>query len=72
MTEAPLEREAQGTWAKLRRRKVVQWGLLYATGAWGLAQGLAHLVDTYHFPESILQVGTLALAAGLPIAVVLA
>jgi len=72
VTEAPLEREAQGTWAKLRRRKVVQWGLLYATGAWGLAQGLAHLVDTYHFPESIQQVGTLALAAGLPIAVVLA
>ena len=72
MTDTPSEREEGGGWARLRRRKVVQWAVLYATCAWGLAQGLAHLVDTYHLPESILQVGTLALAAGLPIAVVLA
>lgn len=56
----------------LRRRKVVQWTLLYATGAWGLAQGLAHLVETYHWPEPVQQVGTLALILGLPVAVVVA
>ena len=29
MTE-PTEGEGEGTWAKLRRRKVVQWGIAYA------------------------------------------
>ena len=72
MTDAPTEREGEGAWAKLRRRKVVQWGLAYAGGAWALAQALAHLVTTYHWSEQIQQVGTLLLVIGLPIAVVLA
>jgi TolB-like protein/Tfp pilus assembly protein PilF len=56
----------------LRHRKVVQWGLAYAAAAWGLAQGLAHLVATYHWPEWVQQVGTLLLLIGLPFALVLA
>jgi peptidoglycan/LPS O-acetylase OafA/YrhL len=72
VTEAPTERGGEGAWAKLRRRKVVQWGLAYAGGAWALAQALAHLVTTYHWPEQIQQIGTLLLLIGLPIALILA
>lgn len=72
MTDTPIERDDGGTWAKLRRRKMVQWGLAYAAAAWGLAQGLAHLVATYHWPEWVQQVGTLLLLIGLPFALVLA
>ncbi len=39
MTDTPTERDDEGTWARLRRRKVVQWGLAYAAGAWALLQG---------------------------------
>jgi hypothetical protein len=40
VTDAPTEREDVGAWAKLRRRKVVQWGLAYAAGSWVLLQVL--------------------------------
>jgi len=33
VTDTPIEREIEGAWAKLRRRKVVQWGIAYAAGA---------------------------------------
>ena len=36
MTNSPPEREAEGTLAKLRRRKLVQWGLAYIAGAWAV------------------------------------
>jgi hypothetical protein len=38
VTDAPTEREGEGTWARLRRRKVVQWSLAYAAAAWTLLQ----------------------------------
>jgi TolB-like protein/Flp pilus assembly protein TadD len=56
----------------LRRRKVVQWGIAYAAGAWGLLQGLAYVTDTFHWPEQFQQLATLALLIGLPITLVLA
>ena len=38
MTDTPAERGAESTWARLRRRKVVQWGLasemIRAQGGW--------------------------------------
>jgi len=37
----PIQHSAEGLWADLRRRKVVQWGIAYVAGAWGLLQGLA-------------------------------
>ena len=37
---SPTERAAESTWTRLRRRKVVQWGLVYIAGAWGFLQGL--------------------------------
>ena len=52
MTDTPTEREAEGPWAKLRRRKVVQWGIAYAAGAWGLLQGVGYVADTFAWPGS--------------------
>jgi hypothetical protein len=34
VTDTPTEREGEGPWTKLRRRKVVQWGIAYAAGDW--------------------------------------
>ena len=72
MTDTPTEGGGEGTWAKLRRRKVVQWGIAYAAGAWGLLQGLAYVSDTFDWPRQIQQFGTLALLVGLPIALLIA
>ena len=33
-------------WTRMRRRKVVQWSVAYAAGAWGLLQGLAYVTAT--------------------------
>ncbi len=59
-------------WTKLGRRKVVQLGLAYAAGAWGLLQGLQFLADTYEWPSQVLRLVTLVFALGLPIALTLA
>jgi TolB-like protein/Tfp pilus assembly protein PilF len=59
-------------WDRLRRRKVVQWGIAYAAGAWGLLQVLQFLADTYDWPAQVLRLVTLAFAIGLPIALTLA
>ena len=72
MTDTPTKVGGEGTWAKLRRRKVVQWGIAYAVGAWGFLQGLAHVSDTFDWPRQIQQFGTLALLFGLPVALVIA
>jgi len=40
MTDAPTESAGESAWAKLRRRKVVQWGIAFVAAAWGLLQGL--------------------------------
>ena len=72
MTDTPTEREDEGAWAKLRRRKVVQWGLAYAAGAWVLLQGVALVRDTFGWSHTIQQVVLLLLLIGLPVAVVLA
>ena len=72
MTDTPTKGGGEGAWTKLRRRKVVQWGVAYAAGAWGVLQGLAYLSDTFDWPRQIQQFGTLALLIGLPIALVIA
>ena len=72
MTDTPTERENEGAWTKLRRRKAVQWGIAYAAGAWGLLQVLQFLADTYDWPAQVLRLATLAFAIGLPIALTLA
>ncbi len=62
----------EGWWDALRRRKVVQWGLLYAAGAWSFLQVFEYLGDTYAWPRQLQQLATLALFIGLPIVLVLA
>jgi len=72
VTGTPTERERDGAWARLRRRKVVQWGLGYAAVAWTLLQGLEYLVETFHGPELLRQLATLAFIFGFPVALVVA
>jgi TolB-like protein len=72
VSDSPTEREADSIWTRLRHRKVVQWGIAYAAVAWGLLQGLAYVTATFHWPEQIQQLTTLALVIGLPIVLVLA
>ena len=47
MTDAPAERGAESTWTRLRRRKVVQWGLVYVAAAWGFLRGLEYISDAF-------------------------
>jgi TolB-like protein/tetratricopeptide (TPR) repeat protein len=72
MSNTPTEPTQEGTWDKLRRRKVAQWGIVYAAGAWGLLQGLAYVSSTFNWPLQIQQLATLALLTGLPIVLVTA
>ncbi len=72
MTDTPTEREGESPWAKLRRRKVVQWGVVYAAGAWGFLQGLEYVTDTFQWPGQVQQLTTLALLVGLPVVLVTA
>jgi len=72
MSDESTERAPAGIWAKLRRRKVVQWGVVYAAGAWGLLQGLAYVSATFDWPRQLQQFATLTLLIGLPIVLVTA
>lgn len=71
-TDTPRERGDEGFWARLGRRRVVQGGAAYVAVAWALLQGLAYATSTFHWPERLQQVATVALLVGLPIALVLA
>jgi len=72
VTEAPIEGVGEGTWTKLRRRKVVQWGLAYVAAGWGLLEGLAYVSTAFHWPEQLQRMAILAFAVGLPIALIIA
>jgi TolB-like protein/Flp pilus assembly protein TadD len=71
VTEATIGR-VEVLWEKLRRRKVVQWGVAYCLFAWGLLQGLEYLSDTFGWPQLLQQLATLAFLIGLPIMLVVA
>jgi TolB-like protein/Tfp pilus assembly protein PilF len=72
VADVPTERAGESTWTRLRRRKVVQWGIVYAAGAWGLLQGLEYVTGTFDWPRQIQQFATLALLMGLPVVLVIA
>jgi len=61
VNDAPTERESESPWARLRRRKVVQWGLAYAAAAWTLLQVIEYFGETYAWPPAIRQIAALAL-----------
>jgi len=68
----PPEGEGDNLWNRLRRRKVVQWGIAYAAGAWGFLQGLAYVSSLLNWPAKLQKLTGLALLIGLPVALVLA
>ena len=70
MTDMATDRES--TWTRLRRRKVVQWGLAYAAGAWVLMQILAYFSGTFDWSRQIQQIVTVAILVGAPIVLALA
>jgi TolB-like protein/Tfp pilus assembly protein PilF len=72
VTDTPTEREVERIWSSLRRRKVVQWGLVYVAAAWGFLQGLEYVTETFHWPEQLRQIAFLAFLIGLPVVLVLA
>jgi TolB-like protein/Flp pilus assembly protein TadD len=72
VTDAPTERAEAGIIARLRQRKVVQWSLAYAAGAWGLLQGLGYVSGLYDWPRQYQQLALLLVLLGFPIALTLA
>ena len=72
MSDTPTGREAEGPWAKLRRRKVVQWSIAYVAGAWGLLQGVGFVADAFAWPTATKQIATLVLLIGFPFILVIA
>jgi TolB-like protein/Flp pilus assembly protein TadD len=72
VNDTPAEREAESTWTRLRRRKVVQWGVVYVAAAWGFLQGLEYVSEAFEWPTQLRQVALLLLLIGLPIVLVLA
>ena len=77
MTDTPAERDDEGswirrTWDRLRRRRVAQWGLAYAAGAWAVLQVFGFAADSFGWPAATKQLALLGLAFGVPLAMVLA
>jgi hypothetical protein len=72
LSDTPTERDCDGAWVRLRRRKVLQWGLAYAAGAWALLQVIGFAADAFHWPDVAKQLSMLTLAIGLPVAMTLA
>ena len=68
----PQDGEGDSLWTRLRQRKVVQWGIAYAAGAWGFLQGLEYISEAFGWPGQLRQVAILALLIGLPIVLVIA
>jgi serine/threonine-protein kinase len=70
VTDTPTEREVEIIWTDLRRRKVVQWRLVYVASAWGFLQGLEYVSAAFEWPNELRQMALLALLTGLPIVLV--
>jgi hypothetical protein len=70
LTDTPTERESASIWTKLRGRRVVQWAVAYAAGAWVLLQVLGFVSDAFAWSLVVKQSATLVLAIGLPIVLV--
>jgi adenylate cyclase len=72
VTDPSPEGQGHNVWERMRRRKVVQWGVAYAAGAWGLLQGIAYVSGLLDWPIQLQRLTGLALLVGLPIALTLA
>lgn len=58
--------------AQLRQRKLVQWAVAYAAGAWVLLQVLSLVAGTYDWPPLAMRVAIAAVATGFLVVLVLA
>ncbi|MFO1393931.1 MAG: tetratricopeptide repeat protein [Steroidobacteraceae bacterium] len=72
MTGTAAGQSGDSAWARLRRRKVVQWAVAYAAGSWGFLQALEYLSETYSWSPKLRMVAVPALLLGLPIVAVIA
>jgi TolB-like protein/Tfp pilus assembly protein PilF len=72
VTDTPAERGPENPWERLRRRKVVQWGVVYVAAAWGFLQGLEYVSEAFAWPTQLRQIAIIALLIGLPVVLVLA
>src|SRR3546814_2640996 len=59
-------------WRRLRQRKLVQWALAYAAGAFALLQGVDIVAQQFGWPEGLQRGITLALVLGFFVTLVLA
>jgi TolB-like protein/Flp pilus assembly protein TadD len=65
-------REPSSLLARLKRRKLFQWGLAYLAGAWVLLEVLSQVGEHFAWPNMVLRLLTVALALGFLPALVLA
>ena len=56
----------------LRQRKMAQWALAYAAGAWVLLQVLGLAVDSYEWPRIVMRLGFGLVLVGFAATLVLA
>jgi hypothetical protein len=61
MNDPAPDRDIANVWSALRRRKVVQRGLVYVAGAWGFLQGLEYVSESFNWPQQARQIALLAL-----------
>jgi Tol biopolymer transport system component len=64
--------DGEGIWQRLRRRKVVQWGLAYAAGAWAFLQVFEYVSESFGWSGQLRQVAILVALIGLPIVLIIA
>lgn len=70
--QVPPTPAVPGFWVSLRERKVVQWTLAYAAAATALLQLLVLVAEQFAWPLLVGQSAIVALACGLPVAIVVA
>ncbi|MEM6496661.1 MAG: hypothetical protein AAF709_08045 [Pseudomonadota bacterium] len=67
-----LDREGMSFFTELKRRHVVQMGIAYLVLAWSIAQVAELVLDSFESPSWVIQLILLVLAAGFPVALILA
>jgi len=66
-------RDSNGTtWSALKRRKIVQWALAYAAGAWLVLQVVSLIAGIYGWPLVSVRIVAGIVMLGFPVALVLA
>jgi TolB-like protein/Flp pilus assembly protein TadD len=58
--------------AELKRRKIAQWTLGYAAGAWALLQAIGFMVESYDWSHTVSRIAIVVVAVGFFVTLVLA